>query len=606
MIVTINPSVRQPNECEHVKLEKILARFKNNDKNGLQEIRELDDPDEQQKRKIELPVVVFGGKFSERKNSGLIEASGLMILDFDCYSQAESDKIKNQLSGDEYILSYFRSTRGYGYKALVRIPIVESDKEYKQYWNAVEKRYPNVDPACKDICRACFFTYDPELVLNKDAQVWDKKESDNVQRASKKVSKSTNYSLINKALNVIRMASVGERHNKILAASRLCGGWVASGKVDYQEAQRLLEQEAMRIDPDDFKTNKRAVEDGLDHGMRDPLDDEQFFQEEKIEEKFDKIYWTLKDVDDEIESKYEIGLEDGYKSGYPDLDELYTLHLGYTTYIYGAAFSGKSLIWFDMLKNYSYRYGMKHVVFSPETGSATDVHIKLIELVAGADFYDKGYGKMTPEALKEAKTFVDKHFIVIDPGMERMTLDDLVASCEMIERVFNTKIHTLTVDPWNDLHHDMSDFNYRDDQYLERQLRKLRVVSHYNNWHIAVITHTRDQAFEGKGAQKYQPPATFREIAGGQAWSRRGFMMASIWRPPEWMDDFNQMNIEGNETFWIQQKYKPEWAGSRGTAILKYDAKNKCFYTGTAMKNYANLDPEQEAEQTYIEDEVPF
>ena len=605
MKVTVNPSVRQPKECTHVELSQILARFKNHDKNGLEELRNLDDPEEQQKRKIELPVVVFGGLFSERKNSSLIESSGLMILDFDCYSEAESEKIKEQLSGDEYILSYFRSTRGYGYKAIIKIPKVKDDEEYKQYWNAVENRYPNVDPACKDICRACFYTYDPELKYNPDAKVWDTKQPDNYQRASKKVSKATNYGLINRALNVIRMAQVGERHNKILAASRLCGGWVASGKVDYQEAQRLLEQEAMRADPKDFKTNRKAVSDGLDHGMREPLDDEQFFKEEQIEQKFDKIYWTLSDVSDEVESKYEIGLEEGYKSGYPKLDELYNLHLGYTSYIYGASFSGKSLIWFDLIKNYSYRYGMRHVIFSPETGSATDVHIKLIELVAGGDFYDKGFGKITPDELEKAKRFVDEHFIVIDPGMETMTLDDLVASCELIERVFNTKIHTLTIDPWNDLHHDMSDVNYRDDQYLEKNLRKLRVIAHFNNWHITVITHTRDQAFEGSGKQKYQPPATFREIAGGQAWSRRGFMMASIWRPPEWMDDLDDEPLEGNETFWIQQKYKPEWTGKRGTAVLKYDAKNKRFYTGTSIKNYANLDPNKEAQQKYSE-KAPF
>lgn len=605
MKVTINPSVREPNTCEHVELSQVLSQFKNKDKHGIEDLRKIEDPDEQQKQKIDLPVVVFGGTFETRKNSGLIEASGLMILDFDCYSEAESEKIYNKIKNDKYILSFFRSTRGYGYKALVRIPQVENDKEYKKYWNAVEKRFPNVDPACKDICRACFYTHDPELVYNPKAEIWDKKEDDNIQRASKKVSKNTNYSLINRALNVIRRASVGERHNKILSASRLCGGWVASGKVDYQEAQRLLEQEARAIDPDDFRTNQKAITDGLDHGMRSPLDEDKFWAEEKIEEKFDKIYWTLSDVDDEVDTKYEIGLEDGYKTGYPQLDELYNLHLGYTSYIYGAAFSGKSLIWFDIIKNMSYRYGMRHVIFSPETGSATDVHIKLIELVAGGDFYDKGHGRMTKQELKEAKEFVDRHFIVIDPGMETMTLEDLVASCEMIERVFNTKIHTLTIDPWNDLHHDMKDYNYRDDQYLEASLRKLRVVAHFNNWHITVITHTRDQAFEGKGEKKYQPPATFREIAGGQAWSRRGFMMSSIWRPPLWMEDFDGMQLEGNETFWIQQKYKPEWAGSRGKAVLKYDAKKKCFYTGNSLKKYAILDPESKSQQDYAE-EAPF
>lgn len=604
MIVTINPSVKQPSECEHVSLMNVLKRFKTHDKNNIELLRAEEDPDKQQKMKIDLPVAVFGGKFSDRKNSGLIEASGLMILDFDCYSQAESNKIKTQLSDDEYVLSYFKSTRGFGYKALIRIPIVKDDKEYKQYWNAVEKRFPNVDPACKDIARACFYTYDPELVINKDAKVWDVKESDNIQRASVKISKGTNYALVNRALNLIRMADVGERHNKILSASRLCGGWVASGKVDYQEAQRLLEQEALYIDPQDFKTNQLAITDGLDHGMRDPLDDEKYFQEQDIEQKFDKIYWTLKDVEDELDAKYEEGLKVGYKTGYKDVDELYSLHLGYTTYIYGAAFSGKSLVWFDFLKNFSYRYGMKHVIFSPETGSATDVHIKLIEMVAGSDFYDKGYGRMSYDQRNEAKKFVDEHFIVIDPEMKQMSLAELIASCEMIERVFNTKIHTLTIDPWNDLFHNMKEFNYRQDMYLEKLLRDLRVTAQFNQWHICVITHTSDQAFEGSGAQRFQPPATFREIAGGQAWSRRGFMMASVWRPPVWMDEFNGDALEGNETFWFQQKYKPEWAGARGTACLKYDIKKKRYY-GKGLHDTAVLNKQDEAKQFYSMD-APF
>ena len=610
MIVTINPSVERPGECEHVELMQVLQRFKNHDKNGIEELRSLQDEKEQQARKLKLPVVIFGGKFESRKNSGLIEASGLMILDFDCYSRAESEKIKEQLSDDPYILSFFRSTRGLGYRVLIRILKVQNDKEYKQYWHAIKKRYPNIDPACKDISRACFYTYDPDLVINRDAKIWQEKDDGTTLRSKAvKVSKGTNYALINKALNVIRGAVEGERHNKILAASRLCGGWVASGKVDYQEAQRLLEQEAYAIDRDDYITNQRAIIDGLDHGMREPLDDVQYFKEQCLEEKFDKIYWTLNDVSDEIDSQYETGLIKGYKTGYQPIDDLYTLHLGYTTYLYGAAFSGKSLIWFVFLMNYSYRYGMKHVIFSPETGDAKDIHIKLIELAAGRDFYDKGFGKITPSEKEQAEKFVDEHFIVIDPGLKSMTLDDLVASCEMIERVFNTKIHTLTIDPWNDLVHDMRDYNYRQDMYLEKKLRDLRVIAQLNKWHICVITHTSDQAFVGMGKDRYQPPATFREIAGGQAWSRRGFMMASIWRPPAWMKDFNDEKLEGNETFWLQQKYKPEWAGSKGVAMLRYDAPKHRFYTGNAIKNYANLKPgmsTQRAQQTYIEEEAPF
>lgn len=609
-IVTINPSVQQPNNCKHVNLSKVLAHFKNKDKHDIQKLRAESDSEKQNAMKLSLPVVIFGGKFSARKNSGLIEHSGLVVLDFDCKSKAESEKIETILSNDKFIYSYFSSTRGMGWKALVQIPKVQSDKEFKEYWHAIDDRYPDVDAACKDICRACFYSYDPTLVVNHDAEVFTEKRKPNLQKASQKVSRSTNYSLLNKAANLIRNAEVGERHNTILKASRLAGGWVSAGRVDYQEAQRILENEAMKKDPDDFETNKRAVSDGLDHGMREPLEkqeQDQMLSKQRIEEKFDKIYWSLEDTRDEILTKYEVGIEDGYQTGYSNIDELYNMHLGYTTYIYGPAFSGKSQIWFDFLKNFSFRYNMKHVVFSPETGTATDIFIKFIEMVAGADFYDEYDNKMDKQSLEQAMDFVNEHFIIIDPGVHSMNLDDIIASCEMIERVYDMKIHTLTIDPWNDLQHDMSNHNNRDDLYLEDALKKLRVISNVNNWHVCVITHARDQALVNQNGKRYYPPATFREIAGGQTWSRRGFMMSSIWRPPEGLDEFGDIELEGNETFFLQQKYKPEWAGDKGTTYLRYDPKRHCYYSGTgALKEFAQLDTEEkEVEQTYVET-APF
>lgn len=600
MTVTINPTVRQPVECEHVELSQILARFKSHDKNGIEKLRSMESKDEQNKAKVELPVVVFGGKFTKRSNEGLVEASGLMILDFDCESESESESIRDLLEADEYILSYFRSTRGMGWKALVRIPVVSDDKEYKEYWNAVQNHFPQVDPACKDIARACFFTYDPELVYKPEAKIWDTKESDKLRRVKKSPGRSTDYAIINKALNVIRRATDGEKHRKTLAAARLCGGWVASGKIDYQEAERLLTQEVRYCDFGDLKTKEKAISDGLEHGMRDPIDEEKFFKEERIEEKFDKIYWTLDEIWEKVEKAYDNGLEDGYTTGYLPVDELYRLHLGYTTYLYGAAFSGKSQVWFDFLKNYSHRHGLKHVIFSPETGDPKDVYTKLIEMEVGKDFYENHGYRMTKDELRSAKDFIDQHFLVIDPEAESMSLDDMIDACEMIERVFNTKIHTVTIDPWNDLYHDMSDDNFRDDKYLEKALRKVRITAHLNNWHICLITHTRDQAFIGEGVKRYQPPATFREIAGGQAWSRRGFMMASVWRPPSWMEEYNSETLEGNETFWIQQKYKPEWAGEKGIAMLRYRPQKHCYYTGKmGIERYADLTPQNEAQQEY-------
>src|SRR5690554_1802285 len=100
--VTVNPNVRAPGDCTHVRFEKVLERF-GRDENGIQELRGLSDPEEQNRRKMELPVVVFGGTFKARSNKDLIEASGLICLDFDCESKAQSEKIHEIISTDEYV-----------------------------------------------------------------------------------------------------------------------------------------------------------------------------------------------------------------------------------------------------------------------------------------------------------------------------------------------------------------------------------------------------------------------------------------------------------------------------------------------------------------------
>jgi len=62
------------------------------------------------------------------------------------------------------------------------------------------------------------------------------------------------------------------------------GGYVAAKKVIYEEAIRLLEQEAYAIDPSDFRTNKKAIIDGLENGMQKPIfDDHKELEKEGFE-----------------------------------------------------------------------------------------------------------------------------------------------------------------------------------------------------------------------------------------------------------------------------------------------------------------------------------
>ena len=613
--ISVNPSITDSKNCKTVTLDQVfqMIRTGGKHKERIDQVRQCEDKAEANKLKSQLPVIIFGGVFSRRANSELQKASGLMVLDFDCDTQLASEAIRERLENDEYIYAYFKSTRGLGYKALIKIPVVESDEEYKEYWFAVNKRYPEIDTQCKEISRACFYTYDPEIKINEKAKVWQQKSDSEkkVPPVQKLPGKRTR--LENRILGIIRRADQGERHNMILRASRVAGGYVGSGAIDYTEIQRKLEDEAYNVAPEEFNMNRKAVEDGLNNGMQDPIYDEKVIAEVE-QEQIGKIHYTLFERRDSIWEKYEHGINTGYTVGHKSVDQAYKIIPGYYTTLYGGAFTGKSQLWMHFLINLSHRYGCMHAVFSPETGDVDDIFITLMELYIGKDFYDTGYGKMTPDEVKDAREFVEKYFMIIDPGVETVTFDLLVDTVKSVEDEYNMKFATVTIDPWNDLHHDIVAYGGRDDRYLEEMLKKVRVTAWNTNWHICIITHTAQQQYREKEGVRFVPPPSFRDIAGGQVWNRRGFQMCAVWRPPNELTEFNDEPLYGNEVFFLVQKYKPKWAGENSRVKLFYNEKNKTYYewSHTAGSIYPDLTRQTETSkpepqpQPQQSEEVPF
>lgn len=571
--------------------------------------------DEYREAKKTMPGIIFQGEFTKREKGAMKQASGLLILDFDhCGTE-----FKETLKTLPWIYVIFVSLGGDGLKALVKIPEVKTDEEYKAYFEAVSDELEKVAPKAldqsgKDICRLCFFSYDPELYLNEQASIWTKKKEKGQIKQHEKYIKN-DYKRAMTPLNYIRNSEQGERHTRILKAARLMGGYVSAEIISEDEAVRLLKQEAYAIAPEDYQENQRAILDGINNGKSDPVY-EVLENEIKTEEKYGKLYFTEADVNDKIEEKYKNGLSRGYFCGWDELDKYWTLKLGTTSYWYGAPYSGKTQIWFEILINTSRFYGFKHVVFSPETGGADDIFIELMQIYSGKDFY-KDYNNQLSEAEKDdAKTFLDKHFIVVDPTDELISIDDFYNYVDIIERKYNVKIHTTTVDPWNELRHDFDKHNARD-IYLEWALGKIRQNARVNNRHNCIITHITQQAqVKDKDNNKmYFPPASFREVAGGQSWARKGMGMISVYRPPEGNKDENGRPFEPNTTQLYIQKIKPKGSGMKGMATLYYSVKEHRYYEGLSDFTYAHpkkINPPDEIKLTWSDfpedtnNEIPF
>ncbi|MFA5596707.1 MAG: BT4734/BF3469 family protein [Pusillimonas sp.] len=130
--------------------------------------------DEYAARKIWLPMAVFQGTFVPARLKENIQASsGLMILDFDHLTGAESEEIREKLRDCPFIFAAWRSPRN-GAKALARVDF-SNDEEFKAAYRAIAAYLQTefsleIDPTGKDVSRGCFTSADPNLWTNASAE----------------------------------------------------------------------------------------------------------------------------------------------------------------------------------------------------------------------------------------------------------------------------------------------------------------------------------------------------------------------------------------------------------------------------------------------------
>jgi hypothetical protein len=130
-----------------------------------------------------LPVVTFGGTFSQRKTEGLKIASGLICLDIDHISGLglSVPELRERLAADTEmgLCLLFVSPSGDGLKLICRTSgeIIDRDsyrKEFETLQGYVSKRFDipvgnsGLD-TISDIARGCLICLDPEALLREDA-----------------------------------------------------------------------------------------------------------------------------------------------------------------------------------------------------------------------------------------------------------------------------------------------------------------------------------------------------------------------------------------------------------------------------------------------------
>ena len=150
----------------------IHARIKNGYPELIDKINKIRTSDNEEfaaKLKASLLGIMFNGTFSERNDNGLINHSGMCILDFDDYETPEAmQEERERICADRYTLLCFTSPSGNGLKVVIRIPKSDKD-EHKRRFSAYGKyiNSENFDIKNSNISRVCFESYDPNIYLNQ-------------------------------------------------------------------------------------------------------------------------------------------------------------------------------------------------------------------------------------------------------------------------------------------------------------------------------------------------------------------------------------------------------------------------------------------------------
>jgi len=250
-----------------------------------------------------------------------------------------------------------------------------------------------------------------------------------------------------------------------------------------------------------------------------------------------------------INDLFKQGTGKGESTGYPSLDEIYTVASGQLSVVTGYPSSGKSNFVDQIMVNLAQKSDWKFAICSFE--NQPEIHItRLMEIYMRKRFFD-GRDRMAEQEKEQAFKWVQEHFLFIDSnGEEPSTLDSILDRARAA--VKRMGIRGMVIDPYNYIDMDKSS---TETEAISNMLTRVRKFCMANDVHTWFVAHPSKMSRSGNE----QPRPDGMSISGSMAWWAKADCGVTVHRG------------QGAVVEIAVWKCRYRWVGTQGESTLLYN-----------------------------------
>jgi hypothetical protein len=568
-------------EPHFITVEKALERIKlGASKQLVMEIRLALDKEKANKLKLNLPSICFSGKFGvDRKDEQLIAHSGFIVLDFDDISDLR-DK-QTEIISKKFVYACWVSPSGNGLKALVKIA---DGKKHREHFQSLQDVFPEIDRSGINVSRVCYESFDPDIYINENAEVFAKakKIEKVVVSETENLDDSENFRRILKWLTNKNDAFVtGERNTYIFKLASACcrfgiGEESALGLISTEytvsndftmSEMRSAVKSGYRANKNNFGTASIQKEKLVSKTTNYEIDVKKEFTEETGETyRVEDVVYGI-DVKDRALYINQNGFDKVLGIGIPQIDYLFKPKRGEITLLTGIGNYGKTAWQKAQLLMRMVMFGEKVATFSPEDVPAEEYFHDYVEMLLGCECTPFNLNRPTNEVYEAAYDFVSKHIFYISAEMLSPTPQYIKE--KFLELIVQEKVDYCCIDPFNQMTNDYKGYGGRTDKYLETLLADFSRFARKNDVYFWIIAHPKLMERDRTG--NYKCPDVF-DVNDGAMWSNKMDNILVYHRP------FAQTDPNNPLAEFHSKKIKKKSVGRKGFMMLDYVWERRRFF----------------------------